>query len=402
MVDLELLGSLAVKTPSKMVLLVLDGLGGLPNPINGKTELEAAYTPNLDRLLQQGACGLTDPVGTGITSGSAPGILALLGYDPLKYTIGRGALEAVGIDFDLQEDDVAARGNFCTIDESGIITDRRAGRITTDKCAELSRLLSKINLGTGVEIFVLPVEGHRFALVLRGKGLSADVSDSDPQKVGYPPKSVKPLSTEAGKTARLVNKFIEKSWKLLRDHHPANMILVRGFSRRPHHPSLASIYQIEPACIASYPMYRGLARLVGMKLLDTGPTIQQEFQTFKKHYAQHDFFFIHVKATDMAGEDGDFDHKVSDIQEVDRYIPEITQMNPDVIMVTGDHSTPAALKGHSWHPVPFLLYSKWCRKSRADKFCERECASGELGRMPAQHIMALALAHALKLTKYGA
>ncbi|MEW6033459.1 MAG: 2,3-bisphosphoglycerate-independent phosphoglycerate mutase [Chloroflexota bacterium] len=399
--DLEKLAELSQKTSSKIVLLVVDGLGGLPHPETGKTELETARTPNLDRLAAKGACGLTEPVGAGITPGSAPGILALLGYDPLRYTIGRGALEAVGVDFDLQEGDVAARGNLCTVDQDGLISDRRAGRISTEKSTELCHLLGKIDLGIA-QTFVLPVREHRFALVLRGRGLSADLGDSDPHKAGVPPRPVLPLTPGAETAAAAANRFIEEAKLLLRHHRPANMVLLRGFSHRPHHPDLGSVYKLEPAAIAAYPMYRGLARLVGMELLDTGSTVEEEFRTLQQHYAEHDFFFVHVKKTDAAGEDGDFERKVRAIEEVDAVLPLVLEMGPDVLVVTGDHSTPALMKGHSWHPVPFLLYSKWCRGGGVGKFCERTCLSGELGRLAAREAMALALAHALKLTKYGA
>ncbi|MBI2957368.1 MAG: 2,3-bisphosphoglycerate-independent phosphoglycerate mutase, partial [Chloroflexi bacterium] len=346
--------------------------------------------------------GLTLPVGVGIPTGSAPGILALLGYDPLKFLIGRGALEAVGVDFDLREGDVAARGNFCTLDSAGFITDRRAGRITTEKCIELCKILSAVQLGSGVEAFVLPVQDYRFALVLRGEGLSDQVSDTDPQRLGMAPLPAKALAPAAEEAAATLNRFIEQGARLLRAHHPANMFLLRGFSHRPHHPSMQSIYQLDPAAIAVYPMYRGLARLVGMKLLATGRTIEEEFRTLREKLPDHDFFFVHVKKTDMAGEDGDFALKVKVIEEIDAAIADVIDLAPDVLVVTGDHSTPAVMKGHSWHPVPFLLYSKWCRGSDAEKFSERAFIKGDLGMMAAHEAMALAMAHGLKLIKYGA
>lgn len=400
--ELAAVSSLCEKTASKIVLVLIDGLGGLPDPQTGRTELETAKTPTLDFLVKKGSCGLTLPVGMGITSGSAPGILALLGYDPLRYTIGRGALEAVGVGFDLREGDVAARGNFCTLDAAGLISDRRAGRMSTEKCVELCGVLSTLKLGRGVEMFVLPVREHRFAVVLRGKGLSDRLSDSDPQHEGLAPLPVKPLSSEAEATAALLNTFIGKGKVLLNKHHPANMFLLRGFSHRPHHPSLSSIYGLDPAAVAVYPMYRGLARLVGMKLLDTGQSIGEEFQALGDHFKEHDFFFVHIKKTDMAGEDGNFALKVRVIEEIDDALPAVVDLHPDVLMVAGDHSTPAALKGHSWHPVPFVIYSRWCRRSDVDKFSERAMLRGDLGRMPAHDAMMLAMAHARKLVKYGA
>ncbi|TET48488.1 MAG: 2,3-bisphosphoglycerate-independent phosphoglycerate mutase [Dehalococcoidia bacterium] len=399
--NLELIKEIAIPTPSKIVLLVIDGLGGLPKPETGKTELETASTPNLDQLAAKGICGLTDPVAPGITPGSAPGHLALFGYDPVSCIIGRGILEAVGIDFDLQPGDIATRGNFCTIDEKGLVTDRRAGRLSTEKCVELCQLLDG-RLIDGVKVLVSPVREHRFAAVFRGDGLALEVSDSDPLRVGVAPKSVTALNPEASKLASVANEFIAQAKAALTEHHPANMVLLRGFSRHPQLPTMGEIYKLKPAAIASYPMYRGLAKLVGMEVLPTGATIEDEFMTLKQNYADYDFFFLHIKPTDTAGEDGDFDRRVKIFEQVDNTLPELIKLKPDVIVVAGDHSTPAILKGHSWHPVPILLSSKWCRPDRVSEFSEPACASGGLGRFPATQIMPLAMANALKLLKFGA
>jgi 2,3-bisphosphoglycerate-independent phosphoglycerate mutase len=401
MISFEQLKQISVTSKSKIAMLVIDGLGGLPDPQTGKTELETAVTPNLDNLAKNSICGLSNPVSPGITPGSGAGHLALFGYDPLKFTIGRGVLEALGIDFEITEHDIAARGNFCTVDNAGIITDRRAGRIDTDKCTEICRILSEIKI-EGAEFFVWPVREHRFLFVLRGKGLSEEISDTDPQKVGL--SAIKSIAKEktAEKTATIVNKFVDQAAKLLIKHHPANMILLRGFSRKPDLPSLNELYKLNPAAIAVYPMYRGLARLVGMKVYKLEGTFKEELAMVKEHYDEHDFFFIHVKKTDSAGEDGDFKRKVEAIEEVDAALPQLLNLKPDVIVVAGDHSTPALLKGHSWHPVPFLLYSQWCRADRVEQFSESACASGGLGIFPAVNIMSLAMANALKLMKFGA
>ena len=401
MLSLDQIKNITHESPSKIVLLVIDGLGGLPRPDTGKTELETARTPNLDRLASRGICGLTDPVSPGITPGSAPGHLALFGYDPIKFLVGRGILEALGIDFDLKKGDVATRGNFCTVDRKGLITDRRAGRISTEQNAELCKKLSKITL-EGAELFVVPVKEHRFLLVLRCEGLSGDASDSDPQQTGVAPLNVTALTTSGKKTARLANDFLNKAKWVLADSHPANMVLLRGFSQHPDLPTMKDIFKLNPAAIAAYPMYRGLAKLVGMKILETGSSTEEEFDTLAKHFAEHDFFFIHVKKTDSTGEDGDFDAKVKALEEIDRLLPRITDLNPDVLIVTGDHSTPALLKGHSWHPVPILLCSKWTRPDQVGEFGEIACAGGSLGRFNACHVMPLAMANALKLTKFGA
>jgi 2,3-bisphosphoglycerate-independent phosphoglycerate mutase len=399
--NLDLIKQISIASPTKIILLVMDGLGGLPHPETGKTELETASTPNLDSLAMKGICGLIDPVGPGITPGSTPGHLALFGYDPVKYEMGRGVVEVMGIDFKVEPKDIAARGNFCTVDKNGLVTDRRAGRISTEKCTELCHLLEKIEI-EGVRLFVLPVREHRFAIVFRGEELAPEVSDSDPQQLGVAPKTVKAQTETAQLTAKIANEFIAKARKILAGHHPANMVLLRGFSRRPDIPTMSEIYKLKPAAIASYPMYRGLARLVGMELLETSADIKEEFAVLKKNYADYDFFFIHVKGADSAGEDGDFARKAKIIEEVDRALPTLTDLKPDVIVVTGDHSTPALLKAHSWHPVPVLLYSKYCRADRVGGFSETACIMGGLGRLPATQLMPLAMANALKLSKFGA
>jgi 2,3-bisphosphoglycerate-independent phosphoglycerate mutase len=400
-IGLEVIKEISVATPSKIVFLVIDGLGGLPNPETGKTELEAARTPNLDQLAAEGICGLADPVAPGITPGSAPGHLALFGYDPVRYIIGRGVLEAVGIDFNLQSGDIAARGNFCTLNKEGLVTDRRAGRVSTEKCVELCRLLDGRSI-SGIRVLVAPVREHRFIAVFRGKGLALEVSDSDPLREGVPPKKVEALSPEASKLASVANGFISHAKLTLAEHYPANMVLLRGFSQCPHLPSMKEIYKLTPAAIASYPMYRGLAKLVGMEVLDTGTSIEEEFMTLKQNYAKYDFFFLHVKPADNAGEDGDFERRVKIFEQFDRLLPELLALKPDVIVVAGDHSTPAMFKGHSWHPVPVLLHSRWCRPDQVKEFSEPACALGGLGRFPAVQLMTLAMANALKLTKFGA
>jgi len=399
--DLETVKALVKPSPAKIVLLVIDGLGGLPHPKTGRTELETAGTPNLDKLAAESVCGLTDPVCTGITPGSAPGHLALFGYDPLRFTIGRGVLEALGVDFNLKPGDMAARGNFCTIDDAGLVTDRRAGRISTEKCAELCRLLDGETID-GVKVIVSPVREHRFIAVFRGDGLVPDISDSDPQQTGVAPLSVTAASAQAGGVADIANRFISAAREALAEQQPANMILLRGFSCLPQMPTMGEIFKLKPAAVASYPMYRGLAKLVGMDVLETGAGIDDEIAVLKRGYADYDYFFVHVKGADSAGEDGDFERKVSVIEEVDRALPGLLEVEPDVIIVAGDHSTPALLKGHSWHPTPALLRSRYCRPDEVTRFTEAACCRGGLGRLPAAQIMLLAMANALKLNKFGA
>jgi 2,3-bisphosphoglycerate-independent phosphoglycerate mutase len=399
--NLELIKGISRTSPEKIVFLVIDGLGGLPDPKTGRTELETAHIPNLDRLAAQGICGLADPVAAGITPGSGPGHLALFGYDPVKYNIGRGVLEAIGIDIELKEGDVAARGNFCTIDARGIITDRRAGRISTEKCAELCKLLGAISI-RGVDIKIYPVREHRFVVVFRGEDLRAELTESDPSITGVAPMKVKAEKTQAHRTANIVNQFIDKAGEILKNRHPANMVLLRGFSKKPQLPSMQELYKLNPLAIAVYPMYRGLARLVGMKVVKTGTTLGEELKTLKENFKKHDFFFLHIKQTDTAGEDGDFARKVKVIEQIDAALPDLIKLKPDVMVVTGDHSTPAVLSSHSWHAVPVMLYSKYCRTDAVNEFSEKACLAGGLGRIHATEIITLALANALKLTKFGA
>jgi len=401
MIDLKQIKEISIRSPSKIALVIIDGLGGLPHPETRKTELETAQTPNLDYLAKRGICGLVEPISPGITPGSAPAHLALFGYDPFRFTIGRGILEALGIDFPLQEEDVAARGNFCTINDEGIVQDRRAGRISTERCLELCQQLGQIRIDE-VQLWVSPVKEHRFVMVFRGGNLSPELDDSDPQQVGVRPNQIVALSPEARKTAALANEFITKAKAILANSYPANMVLLRGFSRHPRFPSMSEVYKLKPVAIVTYPMYRGLAKLVGMEVVDSGDSIEEEFTALTQHFATHDFFFLHVKQTDTAGEDGDFWGKVRVIEEVDAALPQLIDLQPEVIMVTGDHSTPTLLKAHSWHPVPFLLCSQFCRPDDVAEFSERACAKGSLGRFPALEVMPLALANALKLTKFGA
>jgi len=402
MANLDLMKELHIASQTKIVMLVIDGLGGLPVEPGGPTELEAARTPNLDALAVESICGLSVPISPGVTPGSGPAHLALFGYDPLRYEIGRGVLEACGIGFPLERSDVAARGNFCSADENGLITDRRAGRIPTERGAELCEILRAIQL-PDVETFVEPVKEYRFVLVLRGEDLSGGLTETDPQQLGVPPRQVKALIPEAQPTAELFNQWIAQAQELLADQHPANMVLLRGPDKTPLLPSMAEVYGLRAAAIASYPMYRGVAKLVGMDILETGEIPEEEVETLQTHWAEYDFFFFHIKKTDSAGEDGDFARKASVIEHVDEaVVPAIASLETDVFIVTGDHSTPALLKSHSWHPVPTLLRSRYCRPDEVKAFGERACMLGGLGVFPATDLMPLAMANALRLTKYGA
>ncbi len=399
--DLGLLRSLAQPATTKIILCSLDGLGGLPRPGTGKSELETAALPILHALASRSACGLLRHVGPGITPGSGPGHLGLFGYDPLQHPVGRGVLEALGIDFHLKPGDVAARGNFCTVDGEGRITDRRAGRISTDLCVKLCERLRTITVD-GAEIVIEPVKEHRFVLVLRGDGLSGSVSETDPQALGVPPLPARALEPAAERTAAAVNQFVERARPLLRDSAPANMVLLRGFDRQPDIPLFPETFRLRAAAVAAYPMYRGLARLVGMEVLDTGPTFADEIATLKRHWDSFDFFFLHYKDTDKAGEDGDFDAKVAALERFDARLPDVLALRPDVLAVSGDHSTPSILAAHGWQPVPALVASAYCGADHVSRFTERDCASGALGLLPAQELMPILMANALRFAKYGA
>jgi len=394
---------LSVETESKIVLLVVDGLGGLPMEPGGRTELEAADTPNLDDLAARSDLGLSRPVAAGVSPGSGPGHLGLFGYDPLRFQVGRGVLSALGVGIDLQKSDLAARINFATLDDSGRISDRRAGRIPSEKGEELVRLLNDNLELDGAEVSIVHEKEYRAVAVFRGEGFSGELSDTDPQRVGLAPLPVEPHddSPEARRSADLANSFVAKANEILADQHPANTVLLRGFGMHPALPSFDEAYKLEAAAIASYPMYKGLARLAGMDLLKEGEGIPGEFETLKNSWDAHDFFFVHIKPTDAAGEDGDFDRKAAVIEEVDAQIPGLLELGPDALAVTGDHATPAKMKSHSWHGVPVLVNSPYTLPT-ADRFGERPCAGGTLGVFPAEEIMGYLMGHALKLNRFGA
>ena len=387
-------------TPSKIVLLVVDGLGGIPHPDTGMSELETASLPNLDRLAQRSAAGVTTPVAPGVTPGSGPGHTALFGYDPLKYTVGRGVLEALGIGVELAGGDVAVRGNFCTVDESGAVVDRRAGRIPTSESAPLAAMLNEIEV-PGVEIAVHAGKDYRFVLVMRGEGLGAEVRDTEPRSPSTHPSPAEALRPGSKATAEAANAFISAAWRRLSGRDRANMVLLRGFSQAPSWPQMGDVYKLDPAAIAAYPMYRGLAQLLGMTVIPTGETFDDELSTLERSFGDHDFFFLHYKPADAAGEDGDFDAKVAALEELDRRIPRLLDLGIDTLVVAGDHSTPAVLARHSWHPVPLLVHAPHTLGDGVESFMERACRAGSIGSVPASAVMMLALANADKLTRFG-
>ncbi len=400
--NIKLLSDLKVTGTGKILLLVIDGLGGLPGP-GGLTELEAAKTPNLNTLAQKGASGLMDPVGRGITPGSGPGHLGLFGYDPLTNLIGRGMLEAAGINFDLKKQDVAVRFNFCTLDENGNITDRRAGRIATEVNKRLVEKMRQVTV-PGVEIFVETVKEHRGVAVFRKDGLKANIIETDPQQLGTPPLTVKTHDDpESQEMADIAKVWLEGVFEAIKDEYPAKGILTRGWSNYPDLPTYQQVFGLNPACIALYPMYRGLAMFCGMRVYSEGISdFTTKIDVLESVWNDHDFVFFHYKHTDSAGEDADFDRKVACIEEIDAALPRFLKLNSDVIAVTGDHSTPAVYGAHSWHPVPILMSGKHVRPDRVETFGESAAVCGGLGRFEAKYLMNELLATAGRITKYGA
>ena len=398
------LTSLIQKNNTKIVLLVVDGIGGIPFTPGGSTALEAAHTPNLDKLAADGCLGQTIPIRRGITPGSGPAHLALFGYEPLEFAVGRGALSAAGVGLPVKVGDVAARGNLCTLDANGNVIDRRAGRISHEDAAPIVEILNAVQIPE-VEVEVRQVKEYRFVVTMRGDGLSPELADTDPQKTGIPPLlPVKATDPKAERAAQLYQKWIEKAFKALEGQPRANGFNLRGFATDPGFPTYEEAYQLKAACVAVYPMYKGVSRLVGMDVIEfDGTHPDEEFAVLKDNWDDYDFFFTHIKKTDSYGEDGNFEGKVKVIEELDAAIPNLMALNPDVLIVTGDHSTPAAMKSHSWHAVPLLLWApKNIRPDLETEFGERVCARGGLGTFPATDIMSLALAHTERLEKYGA
>lgn len=400
---LDLPDAVAEEDGGRIVLAVLDGLGGLPHPDTGRTELETAATPNLDRLAARSAIGLHMPVGHGIAPGSGPGHLALFGYDPVRYNIGRGVLSALGVGFALEPGDIAVRLNFATLDAEGRITDRRAGRPSD---AENRRLIAKLRDGVsspyGNRVFFESEKEHRAVLVLRGTGLHADVTDTDPQETGVPPLRAESTTREGESLARALRHVLDDARRTLADEPVANALLARGIDAYQAYPTITERFRMRGRVIARYPMYRGVAKLVGMDVMEPAKDDAGSVAALADGFDEWDYHFIHFKAIDSRGEDGDFAAKVAAIEAVDALIPGIEALKPDVLVVTGDHSTPSALRAHSWHPVPIMIASPWCRPEPGATFGERPCMRGELGVFPAANIMTLAMAHAGRLAKFGA
>ncbi|MCA1840528.1 MAG: 2,3-bisphosphoglycerate-independent phosphoglycerate mutase [Actinomycetota bacterium] len=397
----EIFTDLVRGSASKILLVVLDGLGGFRTS-ERRSELHSAATPNLDRLAFEGSSGLQTLVSPGITPGSGAGHLALFGFDPTSFELGRGALSAAGIGFELEPGDVAARVNFCTLDEAGIIVDRRAGRISSDENRRLCKtVLDGIDTPSGVQLFLETERDHRALMVLRGEGLSPEISDTDPQVTGVPPLPPTAIDPAAATTANLLIEILQQAGALLKDEK-ANFILLRGFDTLRPVPSFSQRYKLDAMGIAGYPMYIGIARLLGMTVSQPQSTFADEVAVLTSSWKDHEFFYVHQKATDSAGEDGDFDRKVAAIEQVDREVERMMALQPDVICVTGDHSTPSQMRSHSWHPVPFLMRGPLVPVDDVDRFNEEDARLGGFGQVMGKDLMPLMLAAAGKLVKFGA
>lgn len=399
----EIPDTLVIRNKTKILFLIMDGVGGLGVPEYGGTELQVARCPNLDALAARSSCGLMTPIAPGITPGSGPGHFGLFGYDPIKANIGRGVQEAAGIGFQLKDSDVAARFNFATVDPEGKVIDRRAGRISTEENIRIcEKLRQKIRLGSDVEVFIEPVKEHRGVVVFRAGGLSGEVEDTDPQKTGLRPLDPAPRKPEAKKTAQLAKQFIDQARDILAEEEKGNMLLFRGFAKNAGYPSLQERFGLNAVAIATYPMYKGIAQLLSMAVIPDLKSFEEEIGALKRTYDTYDFFFVHFKYTDSRGEDGNFQEKVKAIEAVDAMLPEILSPSFDVVVVTGDHSTPAKMASHSWHELPVLLWANNCRVDTVTQFDELSCIFGSLGRFLSKDLMTLALAHAGRLEKFGA
>lgn len=404
----QLLARLARKQDTKMVLLVLDGVGDLKTADQPQTALEAAKLPNLDALASRSSLGRLIPVANGITPGSGPGHLALFGYDTTRpeADIGRGVLEALGLGLEVPAGAVAVRGNFATADAQGLLTDRRAGRIPTSECqrlcAMLSATLDAAELPEGVEVEIHAGEAHRFVVLLKGNGLDPRIADTDPQRLGVAPLTAQAQAPSAESTAELVRRLVTHLESTIAAEPRANRLLLRGFSSRPILDSLEDLHKIRCGAFAGYPLYRGVAGACGMQVVPCAKHFADVLPTLAEHWESFDFFFIHVKQTDQAGEDGDLAAKIAVLEEVDAALPRLLDLQPDVLAITADHSTPAPMAGHSWHPVPLLISAKTAFVDETRRFDEIQAIRGALGTFPAKELIGSLLAHAGRLGKFGA
>ena len=401
----DFLARLAIENDTRIVMLVLDGVGDIRSADQPMTALDRAELPNMDALARRSALGRTVPVATGVTPGSGPGHLSLFGYDPTQpeVDIGRGVLEALGLGLEIGREDLAARGNFATVDADGNLTDRRAGRIPTSECQRLvDSLQADLSSFEEAEVEIVAGEEHRFVMILRGGGHSVDVADTDPQKIGVPPLAAQPGTPEAEPTAELFAKIISRINGVIADEPKANTVLLRGVSQLPHLPQFSDLYKLRAGAFAGYPLYRGVAGACGMEVVPCGKYFHEILPAVRENWSRFDFFFLHVKQTDKAGEDGNLKAKIEVLEQVDAALPELLALEPSVLAITGDHSTPAPLTAHSWHPVPLLVQSPVCFVDDCQEFTEAAATLGHLATFPASELMGLLLANAGRLAKFGA
>lgn len=414
---LELLKDLAFPNGTKILLWVFDGVGGLPHPESGKTELEMAQTPHLDAFARQASCGGLEPFGAGVTPGSGPGHMSIFGYPVADFDLARGVVEVLGAervllngeevaDFRLRPSDLAMRGNFATLDDRNgqkVVSDRRANKIATEESARVCERLSREIHIEGYEVFVMPGEQHRFAVTIRGPELASGLTDGDPQKSGLAVPPIAATRPAAKRAAEVVNAFVEQATTVLEAEPQANTVLLRGIGTPPEIPTMQELYGIRCAAIATYPMYRGIASLVGMDVLEVGSmSHEDEVATLEKHFDDYDFFYLHIKETDSYAHTGEWEKKAGVLEECDPLFERARALGFDVVIVTGDHCTPCLLMEHSWHPIPTMLWSKTVLAGGSQAYTERECYKGTMGVRPSTDLLPLALAEAGRLKKFGA
>lgn len=403
--------------------MIIDGMGDRPlKELGYKTPLEAAITPNMDKMAENGICGIMDPIKPGIRPGSDTSHISILGYDPYEVYTGRGPFEAAGVGVDVLPGDIAFRCNFSTADEDGIIIDRRAGRIR-EGTEELARSINGINIDQDVEVIFKESTGHRAVLVLRGNGLSDQVSDADPKHEGKAPKMVVAIdgSQEANKTANILNKIVKKSYEVLKNHPlnlkridagkpPANIIIPRGAGAVPNVQPFGEKYGLKPVCIAETGLIKGIAKIAGMELVDIkGATggIDTNLENIKNGIIEtaskdYDFMLINVDGADEAGHDGQMDEKIKFIEKVDVVIGELMRIEDIYFILTADHSTPISTMDHTGDPVPIVICGPEVRVDDVKNFNERSVTKGGLCRIRGNNIMDILMDLMNLSTKFGA
>jgi len=396
---------------SKVLIVLLDGLGDRPSrSLNGMTPLQMAHKPGLDELAAEGITGIMDPVAPGIPVGSDTGHLSILGYDPYRYYTGRGPLEALGAGMDLRPGDVAFRVNFATVGDDWTVIDRRAGRISTEEARALGEAIREMAAGFDSEFrfeFLSTVE-HRGVLVMRGDGLSDEVTDVDPHREGVKAEMPRPRSQtpEAERTARELERFLRRAREVLESHplnvervkkglRPANAILPRGAGKMPKLPSLRERFGVSSVVIAGGALYRGVCRAAGMdvRIVPTATgtlntDLNAKFNAAFESLRTYDLVFLHIKGTDTASHDRNPAVKASFIEKVDRELrARIDQLQDVVVCVTGDHTTSSIDGRHHGDPVPILIWGEGVRRDKVVRFDEVSCADGALGRIRGLDVM---------------